>query len=574
MAAHNALQAWANVANLHFTEVAETSTNVGDFRFGFSSAVDDAGAWGWSRYPNNFWASAADVWVNTSYASDSNWTMGSYDYEALMHEIGHGLGLKHPGNYNGDTAGAPPYLSSDLDNRVYTIMSYNDPARFYYWDDIKKTSVAVNPETPMVYDIQAMQYLYGANTSYHTGNDVYTFDPNDPFYKTIWDAGGTDTIDISNFSLDSTIDLTPGSYSDIGYATPAGDTTNFYKYDGTNALGIAFGATIENAIGGQGDDTLYGNDASNILDGGNGNDILRGGAGDDALNGGDGNDFFYVNAGSDTLDGGTGTDKVLLTYGRSAYAVSKAGNSAWHLQGNTSHPSPDFQDTLSNIEKLQFADFTVNLTVQAETASISASQVLRLEELYVAFFNRVPDADGLAYWIGQLKAGQSVNQIAEAFYSAGVQYSSLTGFSSSMTNGDFVDVVYRNVLGRADGADAEGLAYWSGKLADGSASHGSLVSTILDSAHTFKGNATWGWVADLLDNKAIVADKFAVDWGLNYNTSEESISNGMAIAHAVTSSSTDAAIALILKNSVRARQCPVESGRLWFWSDIEESPNG
>lgn len=31
---------------------------------------------------------------------------------------------------------------------------------------------------------------------------------------------------------------------------------------------------------------------------------------------------------------------------------------------------------------------------------------------------------------------------------------------------------------------------------------------------------------------------------------------------------------IILKNSVRARQCQVESGRLWFWSHIEESPNG
>jgi hypothetical protein len=71
-----------------------------------------------------------------------------------------------------------------------------------------------------------------------------------------------------------------------------------------------------------------------------------------------------------------------------------------------------------------------------------------LQELYVAFFNRVPDADGLEYWIGQYQGGQGINQIAEAFYNAGAQYSSLTEFSATMSNSDFVNVIYQNVLGR------------------------------------------------------------------------------------------------------------------------------
>jgi hypothetical protein len=166
-------------------------------------------------------------------------------------------------------------------------------------------------------------------------------------------------------------------------------------------------------------------------------------------------------------------------------------------------------------------------------------------ELYVAFFNRTPDADGLSYWISARMAGQSVNQIADAFYSAGVQYASITGFSASMSNADFVNVIYRNVLGRKDGADAGGLAYWTGKLADGSATRGSLVSAILDSAHTFKGNPTYGYVADLLDNKIAVARTIAIDWGINYNTGSESIRNGMAIAAAVTPIDTSAALTLV-----------------------------
>jgi hypothetical protein len=165
-------------------------------------------------------------------------------------------------------------------------------------------------------------------------------------------------------------------------------------------------------------------------------------------------------------------------------------------------------------------------------------------ELYVAFFNRIPDSDGIAFWVGQASNGNSIPTIANAFYGAAVQYSSLTGYSASMSNGDFVNVIYHNVLGRTS-ADADGLAYWSGALADGSQTRGTLVQSILTSAHSFKGNATWGWVADLLDNKYAVGKLFSVDMGLSFNTPQESITQGMLIAHSVTPTDTATAISLI-----------------------------
>ncbi|MES2073293.1 MAG: DUF4214 domain-containing protein, partial [Pseudomonadota bacterium] len=113
-----------------------------------------------------------------------------------------------------------------------------------------------------------------------------------------------------------------------------------------------------------------------------------------------------------------------------------------------------------------------------------------------------------------------------------------------MSDAAFVTVAYKNVLGRSS-PDAEGLAYWTKNLGNGSETRGSLVKSILSSAHTFKGDATYGYVADLLDNKATVASKFAVDQGLNYNTPEASITNGMAIAAAVTATSTSAATKVI-----------------------------
>ena len=179
----------------------------------------------------------------------------------------------------------------------------------------------------------------------------------------------------------------------------------------------------------------------------------------------------------------------------------------------------------------------------------------------MAFFNRVPDADGLEYWIGRFKAGMTIDEIAESFYAAGVYFSDQTGYTPDMTNRQFVIKVYDYVLGRPDVETNDpqgGLAYWTGELdlyeqtqgVQGQ-SRGALVSTMLDSAHTFKGNpygtgeGQWGQVPDLLDNKIEVADSFAVDWGLNYNSPAESITRGMAIAAAITPESIDAAIALI-----------------------------
>jgi hypothetical protein len=254
-----------------------------------------------------------------------------------------------------------------------------------------------------------------------------------------------------------------------------------------------------------------------------------------------GNDRLEGTGADDSIHGGAGRDTAVYTGAVAEYVIARTatGHTAQDMAGG------DGTDTLTAIEKLEFSDMTVNLTVQAVAQAMPAADVDRIMELYVAFFNRTPDADGLEYWLGQFAAGTSVNQIAESFYSAGNIYSELTGFSAAMSNEDFVNVVYRNVLGRQDGADAGGLAHWSGLLASGAASRGSLVSTILDSAHTFKGDATWGWVADLLDNKIEVAATLAVDWGLNYNTPQESISKGMEIAAAVTSSSTAAAIAIV-----------------------------
>ena len=284
--------------------------------------------------------------------------------------------------------------------------------------------------------------------------------------------------------------------------------------------------------GSTGADSVVANELDNTLFGLAGNDVLDGGLGNDVMDGGSGND---------SINGGVGVDTVIVSGPISRYSVKKIASGYTQVDKTGS----DGVDTLVNVESIKFSDKTINLTVQAKAASAPQADVTRLVELYTAFFNRVPDADGMSFWIDEMKSGKTTNQVAEAFYNAGVNYSSLTGFSSTMTNADFINVIYKNVLGRKDGADTGGLSFWETEITSGRASRGTLVTNILDSAHTFKGNATWGWVADLLDNKITVAKKFSIDMGLNYNTPEESISKGMAIASAITSTDTSAAVTLI-----------------------------
>ena len=367
-----ALQVWATVAAITFTEVADTKNNVGDFRFAFSSAVGD-GIWGYCYYPNNYWASAADVWINPSFNDKSDWTNGSYNELSLIHEIGHGLGLKHPGNYDVSGSGTPgPYLPADLDFRDKTVMSYNSRNQWFLYPG-QNQYTSINSSTPMVYDIAAIQYLYGVNTTYHQGADTYRFDPADPFYFTLWDAGGNDTLDLSNFSTTCTIDLIPGHYSSIRYVS-AGTITDLY--DGTNNLGIAYGTIIENAVGGSSADMIIGNNVRNILAGGGGNDTFIGGGG------------------NDTLDGGDGIDTAEFSGHYAEYDISyDPATFTFILRDKT--PSRDGIDSVHFVENFMFADTTLLATDTCDL-STEPQRGLAIKGISMSTYSQI-GYDGLAY---------------------------------------------------------------------------------------------------------------------------------------------------------------------------------
>ena len=278
-----ALQTWADVANINFVKVTETDSLVGDIRVAFSTAVPaNSAAYGY--FPHSISPAAGDIWLNPSPPENQDPQPGTYGFTTLIHELGHALGFSHPNNNPND----PAYTVQT------TIMSYNR------WPNSLFRSVQddgnggyniklyyVTTTTPSINDIAAIQYLYGANNNFNIGDDTYNFDPASPFYKTIWDAGGNDTISVTNFSEACWINLNPGQFSSIVVRSaplPAGYSGGSKAtYFGENNLGIAYGCVIENATGGSGADILIGNSAANVLTGGAGVDTLIGGKGDDTF---------------------------------------------------------------------------------------------------------------------------------------------------------------------------------------------------------------------------------------------------------------------------------------------------
>lgn len=245
----------------------------------------------------------------------------------------------------------------------------------------------------------------------------------------------------------------------------------------------------------------------------------------------------------DYLDGGAGKDSLQINSNLAnnpAFFIRAAGEQTQLLGlGDTAYWATH------NIETLQFNDFTVNTSVYQHAKAIKYDALSNIESLYIAYFNRIPDADGLDFWIQGYARGMSIKEMANAFYQVAIDSPALTGFSKTQTTADFINTLYINALSRKEGADAEGLKFWQNNIDSGLMSRGEVVNAVLGIARDSANNPNYAWVADLLANKIDVATKFAVNWGLNYLTAEASVANGKALANAITPTDTSAALKLI-----------------------------
>ena len=416
-AARGVLAAWASVANIQFTEVAATDVNAGVLRFAMSGPPGlGATTYGVSSFPQDF-AGAGDTWMNSAFLFPEGWAAGTQNYLTLLHEAGHAIGLKHPHDtgMNGSPGwpATPAVLEKIGDD---TLVRYSTQNMVMAYNDIPGIGSPVQadfaPTTPMQVDIAAIQYLYGPNLAYNAGNTTYTFASTARYNQTIWDGGGTDTIRVDG-DAPAIINLTPGTWSALGlpltFSERNANLTVLQARPDLTDPGTVFiydTVTIENAIGGAGNDRILGNAAANRLQGG---------------------------GGDDTIDGAAGIDGAVFAAARSASTLTRT-EAGWTVAS----PS-DGTDTLANIERLYFGDGALAVDTTGSGHAAQTAQVIRA--LFGSAYLGNPAFVGIG--LSLFDQGTSYADIV----ALAIGTSIFEGLAGSRSNTDFVNLVYRNVIG-------------------------------------------------------------------------------------------------------------------------------
>jgi len=408
--------------NITFKEVSDSASSYGQIRLGNNQQGSTSS--GYAFLPDSATGDqAGDLYINNEDPDNlSSVTPGSYAYATLVHEIGHTLGLKHPGNYNaGEAASKDPgnYLVKTEDTVANTIMSYVDVAQAQQRDFYGR------------YDFLALQYLYGAHVV-NSGNNTYAYnDTAGLTLQIINDSGGTDTIDVSACTRAASIDLGDGAFSSIGrLARGSGASNN---------LSLSYGTLIENVVGTPFADTITGNAANNVFTGA---------------------------AGNDTLDGGTGLDTAVYSASLARFSIQQT------TTGYTARDtlSTEGTDTWISIERAQFADKKLAFDISGSAGSAAKIIAAALGPGFLeAAYDTVKGAV-----ISLFDGGTTIRQLAANI----VALDAFIQMEGSNSNTDFVKFIYRNVVGSAPTTDqTQSLVSY---MQDNKMTQGDLLATVAE----------------------------------------------------------------------------------------------
>lgn len=525
-----------------------------------SANVLFSGSTAWARgfFPNMLpEIYAGDITINARSAANSlpSYASGSQGFFLLLHELGHALGLKHPHDDGG--ANRPTFTELEIeewDFNLFTVMSYNDT---------NFDLVQYNPATPMILDVLALQHLYGVNTIDHAGNTAWSL-VETAHYETVFDPGGTNTLNLSDASAGWTVQLPEDT---IGTSTTPVGWAHVESDSGLPETFYWLAGIYSQVDGSARADRLTGSDRNNVINGGPGNDVMRGGLGDDVfdqnpvlragadqMTGGSGDDVYYVDSINDVIFElpSDGADRVHLV-GPAAYtlpnhvetlisesnqAVILTGNAEnnqfdlkWasgridgvggqnHLiidqsEGDThldisaeqvtlSHRTQGHQLNLTGIDTVDFQGHVLQLDALQLLAQTPAQTVEQMAQFYIMYLDRAPDAPGLRYWVEQHQRGFSIDSIAKIFFN---QPEAL--HLRELTDASLIKTAYHNILQRKP--DAQGAAYWENELKNGNLDRSELFPAL---THAALSGSTID--AILLNEKVDLAVYFAWERGLS-----------------------------------------------------------
>lgn len=370
-----------------------------------------------------YYQSRGDVFINytgSAFASEGvTFADFSKSRQVLLHELCHSLGLSHP-FYNGtetsdfgglvnagfQNLGFNINSASDLNKEYFTIMSYDDESNISF----------NNAYTPMILDVIALQGAYGQGSgSSGAGNDL--IQAGNYGYRTYFDTGGTDTVDVSMYESGCYLNMgrsIVGASYQVGLITSYADTIRLFAGSNPQSLRWLYGE-YENAIGSIATDGILGNSLDNIIQSGGGNDYVKGGGG------------------NDTIDCGDGIGDIC------AYDLSMSNYNIAYFNGIftlTALSGTEGIDTLTNVESFQFFDQTIAasnfIDTNPPTISISSNDSsLAVGETATISFNLSEASTNFALADVTASGGTLSN-----FSGSGTSYTALfTPTTNSTTNG-------------------------------------------------------------------------------------------------------------------------------------------
>lgn len=378
--------------------------------------------------------------------------------QTIWHELGHAIGLKHPAVYGaGDTT---PVLPPTIDTSLLTIMSYNDykyglsyaPLDLMSLVNMYGTNTAQsginyiftrNADQDGLQSIKGTDYTINLPATSKTVNDVVIND-NAVFWAYI--NPGKDKIDVSQCKAGNTGVVVDDSIGAISWSTDVKDI-RIYDY-------AAETWTVGNPISNFANIRLYTAGAQTakalseikLTDQKDIVKISHGGMLSKILSGG-GNDEFTGFDGGVSVDGATGRDNWLLEGTRADYQLQVT------VDGNTLTNRALEAMTFTNVDRLNFEDLSLAFDYIGD-----AGEVYRLYSVY----DRAPDLSGFGYWINARDEGASLLSIAQGFVNS-PEFAQIYG--ADLSNPAFITNLYLHILDRLP--DAEGLAYWANALAQG-----------------------------------------------------------------------------------------------------------